>query len=331
MKKLFTIIACALFAGILSATNYTYTSGSGYWTNPARWGGAAYPGQSGNDTATFTNTTSLTVSNNTTVTLSDAYFRNPINTVTLLLTNSTLLFTNSVQIGDLSTSTGNITLATSSGILAITNGGNAQMIIGGAGNGTLTLGGGNLIVDQLIITNNSRGAIPTTNSILSYPMATNGTITVLNGFTYYPPTNTTFNFRGPWNLLGGTSTYSNFETTAVNPPLSIGYDAYGNIDPNASLTVSGPSTVFNLFLKTGWQTSFQVYERGRLTVNSNAVMNFKSLDGDLLVGPNANMIIDNASLISPAGLKIGSYGENYISGRKQVLPWVCGDNLHMEQ
>jgi len=242
-----------------------------------------------------------------------------VNVTNLSINQGTFGSTNVLLLGSTAT---NITTLNTNGTISVTNGGNAKLIIGQGSQGTLNLYGGKMNIDQLIATNNSRSATPTTNSYIDYVpnSSTNGTINIFNGFTYFPPTNTTFDFRGNWSLLGGTSTYSNFESTSVNP-VSIGYDAFGNIDPSDSLLISGSNTIFNVYAGAGggWQTTFQVLEHGRLTVNSNAVMNVKSTDGSLLVAQNANMVIDNASVITPQGLRVGNFGQNYISGHNGTL------------
>ena len=277
LRTVTAIFACALLAGSAKATDYAWTTGSGYWTNPVLWGVASYPGQlSSADTATWTNTVTLMVTENTSLTNATVYFRNPANAVTLQMTNAAVLtVTNAFLIGDLSTSTGSVTLA-GSGTLAVTNGGTAQVIIGQSGQGTLTLNGGNLIADQIISTNNTTGF---GSQLALGANAASGSVTVLNGSLWNVCTNHSFNtglsFGGTWNFLGGTNLVTNVFDSSYS---------YLNIAPSSVMTVAGSNTVFN--------SSIAI---------TNASQSMLQIQGALIVSNQAHM------LVQPAGYYATTY------------------------
>ena len=319
LRTFTTILACALLAGSAMATDYAWTTGSGYWTNPVLWGVASYPGQlSSADTATWTNTVTLTVTENTSLTNATVYFRNPANAVTLQMTNAAVLtVTNAFLIGDLSTSTGSVILA-GSGTLAVTNGGTAQVIIGNAGSGTLTLNGGNLIADQIISTNNTTGF---GSQLALGANAASGSVTVLNGSLWNVCTNTAFNtalsFAGTWNFLGGTHTVSNVADSS---------SAYLDVAPASTMTVAGSGTVFNDALRcTGvWPELLRI--QGALVVSNRANMVVKATGANSnqyyniveCAGPPASgqlIKVDNATLsILNSALHVCGYYGSYCSG-----------------
>ena len=244
------------------ATDYTWTVGSGYWTNPALWGGGPYPGESSSaDTAAWTNTTALTVTNDASIPLSTVYLRNPTNAVTLQInTPAVLSVTNAFLIGDLATSTGSVTLA-GSGTLAVTNGGTAQFVLGQNGTGTLTLNSGSLVCDQLIATNNNA----TYNSqILNGAQATNGTVTILNGssITLYTNAASTLSLVGKWSFLGGVNAVTSYYDSVQT--------GFMIAAPTSTTTVAGNGTIFrvNPRLNNVWQPVFR--NNGSLVVSNKA-------------------------------------------------------------
>jgi len=213
MRKLLILALCVL-TGIASATDYFYSTGNGFWTNIALWGGAAYPGQnSATDRAIFTNKLAFNVAEGQTLTLSDVLFRNPVSTITFGVTNATLTLTNSLWVGD--TATGTVTLGSASwnGTVVITNSAMTGSLMIGSTNGlgTFILNGGMLLCNKIISTNvgigysNSMFVTIASGSTLITTNAPGVTVADIRLRTGSP----NFNCSGTWQMQGGNYKFTN--------------------------------------------------------------------------------------------------------------------------
>ena len=300
---LIAIFASALLAHEAFATDYVWTTGSGYWTNLSMWGGSGYPGQSSSDTATWNTTPALTVTEDTTLTMSTAYLRNT-NAVTLQINSpATLTITNAFVIGDLSSTTGSLILV-GGGTLAITNGGTAQLIVGQGGQGTFNLNGGNLICDQIICTNNPNS----TNQYSILTSSAGSTCTVLHGSTWYA--NNFANYpvmNGTWNFFGGTNLFTN---NTASQATTLG--TYGKINASGSNTlvraVTPDSNSGGYFNVSSAGSSFVFTNGATLYCSAGAGHRFWFANAATSRFDNASMIISNM------GVRVGSTGNNGSGG-----------------
>ena len=288
-----------------------------------------FGGLSGNYTLTKTGTCSSVFNN---VTISNLVLNQGI------FGSSTLL-----SLGDIPNPVGNVTL--NNGTLIVTNNGNAQMVVGKTGLGTLNLSGGNMIVDQLIVTNNNR-TLQTTNSIINFNV-TNGTVSILNGMTIYPVSNTEFNIRGTWSILGGNSIIQNYN--AFVPVLTVG----NNVTPGDKLVVSGSNTILTLNGSGGSQEAMDITPSCSLIVSNGAklvnnltsAMNMSdsslclvnsaimSVAQGIYIGDNyhngsgkdnSSLVVTNKSCLVAAGVEVGYYGLGFADNTNNSL--IISDN-----
>ncbi|MEI8063350.1 MAG: hypothetical protein WCH84_04720, partial [Verrucomicrobiota bacterium] len=139
------------------------------------------------------------------------------------------------------------------GNLFVTNAaGNAKLIVGAAGAGTLTLNSGTLFVNQLLVTNNVLGA--QTNSIFNF---TGGTLITSNAANAVAANiivpyvdSAAYSLNGNWTMLGGSNLVQSSSTNSSAD--RIGAVIFGNGVGGVTATVN--NAVFN----TGSLTPLQV-------------------------------------------------------------------------
>ncbi|MEI6082684.1 MAG: glycine-rich domain-containing protein [Verrucomicrobiota bacterium] len=191
----------------------------------------------------------------------------------------------SVILGQTTTGTGVFTVA--SGSTYITNGGNAKLIIGQSGRGTLTLNGGNLIVDQLFMTNNTA---TTTNSFLTSTSSAN--VTIQNG-SRFNVNLAQLAINGTWLMAGGQNTVSNMVAGAQNQGTAF------YIGVGGTLAVTGANTVLSYIGLLDNQPYPGAGVAGLLVVSNQARAFFTGGGGAnavFAIGPNATVTVNNASM-----------------------------------
>ncbi len=209
---------------------------SGNFTNGANWftnGLVVNAPPQSTDNVHFTNDVTALVSWSVNRTNANAYYSATLGTMTQSIGSVSWLLTNTYSVGHLVNSTSAV--VASSGTLYVTNGnGNATLVVGETGNGTLTMRGGTLVVDNLLVTNNGASF---TNSTFN---PNYGTLTIKNGATVVQSNSFllgTVSFQNvALTFLGGTSY---FET-----PGHVVLGANSENNNTLRIVVSGPNTVW---------------------------------------------------------------------------------------
>ncbi|MEI6085207.1 MAG: hypothetical protein WCS70_13030, partial [Verrucomicrobiota bacterium] len=200
------------------------TAGGNFGDTTAIWSNGV-PGV--NDNAIFTNNFAYSVTNVAGASFlnANAYFNGTSGIVTGKFGTGTWTLNNSFSIGQNAGDTATVVWV--NGTLAVTNNGNAKLIVGQSGQGTLALNGGNLIVDQLFMTNNTA---TTTNSFITSTSSAN--VTILNGSTFKINANS-LSLDGTWVMAGGQNLITNVTSGAFSLP--------------GKLVVQGSSTTFKFY------------------------------------------------------------------------------------
>ncbi|MEI6082680.1 MAG: putative Ig domain-containing protein [Verrucomicrobiota bacterium] len=258
---------------------WTNTQARADFTNQFNVWQPALPGPS--DEVNFTNNLTYTANftNNVQVQNLSAYFNATSGTVTQQFASGAVwTVAHSYVLSQNPGAAATVVLA-GAGTVAVTNGGTAQLLVGQSGRGTLTLNGGNLIVDQLFMTNNTT---TTTNSFLTSTSSAN--VTINNGSTFYVNSNTKLNINGTWLMAGGQNTVSNMVTGAT--PFYIG----------GTLAVTGANTVLSYIGPLDNSSTPGAGVGGLLVVSNQARAFFTGGGGNFAIAPNATVTVNNASM-----------------------------------
>lgn len=284
--RLSRCLAVAVLVGTVFSHGHaaTWVAGSGNFTNPASWSGGIVPGPA--DDAIFTNGGSYTVTWTADATNANAFVNTPgIGTTTLGVGSQMWWLTNQFILGQTLGTTGTVHHTT--GTIVVTNAdGTGSLIVGQAGRGIYSLGGGTLTVDQLYVTN---GASSTLN-------LNTGTLTVQNGMLVSATGNMGIGNSGTMtlNLLGGTN------TLASTGRINLG----GNATGRALVTVSGPGTLWS-----NAATTFYVGgagHRSELVISNQArVISPNSTVGEFLFSSNLVTVTGSGSIWDTAALVVG--------------------------
>jgi len=226
----------------------TNTAASVPFASGSNWDPSRVPGTL--DTAIFTNNIAQTMTCPASVLTAAALFRQKdIAQASALAIAAGMAWTitNRLVIGESAGQAAAVVVA-SSGTLAVTNAAHdAQLVVGPAGVGKLTLSGGTLMVDRLIATNNSSAA---TNALLAF---TGGTLITSNAAsqmaaTFTVPASSTFDINNTWNMLGGSNRIASADAGGNTASFVIGHwvNACTVHVTRAALNLSGSA------LSVGW-------------------------------------------------------------------------------
>ncbi|MCG3149122.1 MAG: hypothetical protein PCFJNLEI_02581 [Verrucomicrobiae bacterium] len=212
----------------------------------------------------------------------------------------TVLATSVVVSASTTSRSNQITVA--GGNLLVTNsGGTATLDVGRSGLGVLTLDSGILFANTLLVTNNSA---TTTNSFFNFNGGTLITSNQTVASRLLISTNSVFDVRGTWNMLGGT----NFIAPTVGTAGSV---SIGNNSGNAAVLV-GSNVVWDIG-QLGLTIGGGAATGNTVTVNGGMITN---ISGTLTIGAGVNSfgnrltLSNGASLVSTFQAFLGGNGSS---------------------
>ena len=289
-----------------------------FWTNPlggsyevaANWLSniVAQPP----DTARFTSNATYQVNWATDALAANAFFDAGSGAVTQAIGAASWTLTNSYIVGQDSAATAAVTHA--SGSLRVTNSaGTAKFKAGEMGRGTFNLSGGEVIADNLLVTNGSKSVFNFTGGTLR-----SRNTTVNNGSRLTVGTNTT---AGTFELLGGTHTFANGLTIQSNSLLAGTGDILANVTVNGSISPGGAQGGIGQLNFNSGALNFSSTTTNLFEINKAAGTN-DTVTCVSIITLNGTLIVTNlgGTLTSGDRFQLFSGSFNFFGFQKLILP-----------
>jgi autotransporter-associated beta strand protein/T5SS/PEP-CTERM-associated repeat protein len=209
-------------------------------------------------------------------------------------------------LGSVAAATNNLLTVSGGSLFATNSGGTGALVVGLAGQGTLTLSSGAVTVNQLLVTNNALNGA--TNSVFNFD---GGTLTTSNNAIAAQivlADNAYFQINGTWNMNGGTNLIYSTGTATGTVYVGIAVNnATVNVGPNAVWSLGTNATsIQNLTIGLG------LYRGNAVVVNGGLITNVAALN----MGASAGGI--NFSWGS--SLTISNGGKVFVSGGALTFP-----------